>query len=287
MPTATAATAVPLDVRPLSPTLGAEILGLDLRRPLDPATRDAVYAAFVRHHVLCFRDQDLSKREQVAFSEQFGELEGHTLRNRGLNDEPFVHVVSNLDDEGRPIGKVRSDQWHTDKSFRPRPSLATILHARTLPPGGGGDTVFANMHAAYADLDAADRAELERLRVVHSWELSRENVGRVMSEEEKRDAPTNVWPLVRVHPDTGAKCLFVGCHASHLDGLPMADGRARIEALEDHATSERFTYRHSWRKGDVLMWDNRCLLHRADANFDAGVHPRILHRTCLRGTAPA
>jgi len=276
---------IEVEISPLSPTLGAEVRGLDLSRPLSPDIRKRLYDVFVERHLLCFRDQDLTKRQQVMFSEQFGELERHTLRNRGQDDEPFVHVVSNLGEDGKPTGKVASTMWHTDKSFRPLPSLATILHARTLPPEGG-DTCFADMIAAFDALKDEERTKLESMRVVHSWELSRENIGRVMSEDEKRDAPTNVWPLARTHPDSGRKCLFVGMHASHLEGMPLEEGRSMIEALEARATVEPFTYRHHWRQGDVLMWDNRCLLHRADPNFDAAHLPRVLHRTCLRGTAP-
>ena len=271
-------------VRPLSAVLSAEIIGLDLRQPLDAATRDAVYAAFVRHHVLCFRAQALSKDQQIAFTQQFGTLERHIASNRGA-DNPWVHTVSNLNAEGQPSGKVGSQAWHSDKSFRPEPSLATILHAVTLPPDGG-DTCFADMTAAYDALDAEAKAELDGVRVIHSWELSRQKSGQQATPEEIRDAPPMSHPLVRVHPDTGRKSLFMGEHASHFDGRPLAEGRARLAALQAHATQERFVYRHHWRPGDMLMWDNRCLLHRADANFDAARHARVLHRTCLRGTAP-
>lgn len=138
-------------IRPLSPLFAAEIVGLDLRRPLAEPERRAVYDAFVRHHVLAFRDQRLGKDEQIAFTEQFGTLERHIARNRG-GDNPLVHTVSNLGADGRPSGKVNSTSWHTDKSFRAEPSLATILHAVTMPPDGG-DTCFANMYAAYDALD--------------------------------------------------------------------------------------------------------------------------------------
>jgi len=272
-------------IRPLSAVLGAEVVGLDLARPLDAATRRAVYDAFVRHQVLCFRDQALTPAQQIAFSEQFGTLERHIARNRGTGN-PLVHTVSNLGADGRPSGKVGSQAWHTDKSFRPEPSLATILHAVTMPPDGG-DTCFADMYAAYDTLSDAEKAELDGVRVIHSWELSQQKHGLTATPEEIADAPPMSQPLVRVHPDTRRKCLFMGVHASHFDGRPMAEGRARLAALEAHATEERFVYRHHWRAGDVLMWDNRCLLHRADANFDAAHHPRVLHRTCLRGTAPA
>jgi len=272
-------------VRPLSSLFAAEIIGLDFRQTLTQPVRRAVYDAFVRHHVLAFRDQRLTREEQIAFTEQFGALERHIARNRG-SDNPWVHTVSNLGADGHPSGKVNSTSWHTDKSFRPEPSLETILHAVTMPPSGG-DTCFASMYAAYDALSDGEKAKLDRLRVIHSWELSREKMGQKASPEEIRDAPPMSHPLVRVHPDTGRKCLFMGEHASHIDGWPMANGRALLARLEAHATQQRFIYRHRWQPGDVLMWDNRCLLHRADPNFDAALHPRVLHRTCLRGTAPA
>ena len=275
---------VDFQVRPLSHAMAAEVTGLDLSQPLDDFSREAIYDAFLSYQILVFRDQQLSKQQQIDFSQQFGTLERHTLRNQGADTFPLVHVVSNLDADGKPRGSMNSTQWHTDKSFRPQPSMATILHAITLPPTGG-DTCFADMYSAYETLPETEKAELDNMRVVHSWELSRENIGRPMSEEEKRDAPNTSHPLVRTHPDTGRKCLFIGTHAAYLEGLPMAAGRKRIEQLEEHATDERFIYRHQWRPGDVLMWDNRCLLHRADQNFDAARYPRVLNRTCLRGTA--
>jgi alpha-ketoglutarate-dependent taurine dioxygenase len=273
------------EVRPLVPVLGAEVIGLDLRHPLDPETRDAVHAAFIRHHVLCFRDQHLSPDEQIVFTEQFGTLERHMARNKGKMN-PLVHIVSNLGDDGKPSGKVSSTGWHTDKSFRPEPSLATILHAVTMPPQGG-ETCFANMIAAYEALPEATKQALDGVGVVHSWALSRSNIDRKPTAEELADAPDIVHPLVRVIPETGKKALFMGEHASHLDSGSIEEGRARILELEAHATRDRFTYQHKWRAGDMLMWDNRCLLHRANPNFDANRYPRVLHRTCLRGKAPA
>jgi alpha-ketoglutarate-dependent taurine dioxygenase len=276
--------AVVFQVTPLSPRFAAEVTGLDLRQPLDDAAKAAIYSAFVRYHVLCFRDQHMDQDEQVAFSLQFGVLERHTLRNRGKMN-PLVHVVSNLGQDEKPSGTVKSTGWHTDKSFRPEPSMATILHAVTMPPDGG-DTVFADMSAAYGALPDSEKRALDGVRVIHSWELSREHGRTQMSAEEIAEAPPHSHPLVRIHPDTGRKSLFIGQHCSHIDGMPVVSGRPRILELEDHATQEQFTYRHKWRMGDLLMWDNRCLLHRADPNFDATRHPRVLHRTCLRGTTP-
>jgi taurine dioxygenase len=270
---------------PLSDVLGAAIIGLDLRQTLSDRTKRAIHDAFIRYHVLCFRDQHLDPEQQIAFSQSFGTLERHMARNRGPGN-PLVHIVSNLNADGKPSGKVDSTGWHSDKSFRPEPSLATILHAQTMPPNGG-DTCFANMIAAYEALPDDQQAELQPLRVVHSWELSRARLGLQATAEEIADAPPLTHPLVRVIPETGRKALFMGEHASHLDGFPFAEGRARLEALTAHAVQDRFVYRHHWRQGDMLMWDNRCLLHRADPNFDAAQFPRVLHRTCLRGTRPA
>jgi taurine dioxygenase len=264
--------------------MAAEVVGLDLGEPLGSPTRQAVYDAFVRYQVLAFRDQSLTKDQQMAFTEQFGTLERHVATNRG-GDIPLLHIVSNLNAEGKPSGQVKSTTWHSDKSFRPEPSMATILHAVIMPPDGG-DTCFANMYAAYDALQDAEKATLDGLRVIHSWELSQQKSGMRATEEEIRDAPPMSHPLVRVHPDSGRKCLFMGQHASHIDGWPMADGRALLARLEAHATQDRFVYRHRWHAGDLLMWDNRCLLHRADPNFDAAMYPRVLHRTCLRGTVP-
>jgi alpha-ketoglutarate-dependent taurine dioxygenase len=272
-------------IEPLSPVLGAAVSGLDLRRPLEQATRHAVYDAFVRYHVLCFRDQALDPDQQIEFTEQFGVLERHMPGNRGTIN-PFVHIVSNLGPDGQPSGKVSSTGWHSDKSFRAQPASATILHARVMPPDGG-ETCFANMIAAYEALPEAERAALENVRVVHSWELSRARQGIKATPEEIAEAPPLTHPLARTIPENGQKALFMGEHASHIEGRPMAEGRALLDRLTAHAVEERFVYRHKWRAGDMLMWDNRCLLHRANANFDAAKYPRVLHRTCLRGTAPA
>jgi taurine dioxygenase len=272
-------------VEPLSPVLGSAVIGLDLRQPLTEPTKRAVYDAFVRYHVLCFRDQHLDPDQQIGFTEQFGTLERHMARNRGPGN-PLVHIVSNLDAEGRPSGKVGSTGWHSDKSFRAEPSLATILHAQIMPPEGG-ETCFANMIAAYDALPDPRKAELAGMRIVHSWEQSRARLGLRATPEEIADAPPLTHPLVRTMPETGEKALFMGEHASHIEGRPMEEGRAVLDALTAHAVEERFVYRHQWRAGDMLMWDNRCLLHRANPNFDAARFPRVLHRTCLRGTAPA
>lgn len=275
----------PFNIEPLSAVLGAALVGLDLREPLPEATKRALYDAFLRYHVLCFRNQRLDADQQIAFSEQFGTLERHMAMNRGPVN-PLVHIVTNLGADGKPTGTVASTLWHSDKSFRPQPALATILHALVMPPDGG-ETCFADMIAAYEALPEAEKAALDGIRVVHSWEISRARAGARATPEEIADAPPMTHPLVRTIPETGRKALFMGEHAAYFEGQPEEIGRVRLEQLTRHAVQERFVYRHRWTIGDVLMWDNRCLLHCANTNFDAARFPRVLQRTCLRGTAPA
>ena len=224
---------IPIEIRPLSSRMGAEVLGLDLREPLDDTTQAQIYQALVQYHVLALRNQDLSKDEQIRFSEQFGTLERHVLSNQGTEVKQ-VHEVTNLGPNGKPNGKLGSQHWHTDKSFRPQPSLATILHAKQLPPKGG-DTCFADMCAAYDALPTLKKAELSEAKVIHSWELSRGHDGRTVTPEEILDAPPMAHPLVRIHPDSGRKALFMGTHASHIEGLPFDEGRELLLLLEAHA----------------------------------------------------
>lgn len=274
---------------PLAAAAGAEIAGLDLSAPVDPALREAILAAFVRHHVLVFRGQSLSMDQQAAFSRYFGELEEHVIRRPDGSRTPPVHAVSNLDDAGRPTKTPHTHGnyfWHTDKSYHAVPSLATLLHAVTLPPEGG-DTQFANMAMAYRALSDEKKAAIAGLKVVHSWEANRRNTGnRPATEEEKRDRPPVTHPLVRTHPDSGEKGLYIGYHTSHVEGMPEDEGRALLFELLEHATQPQFVYTHRWRPGDLVMWDNRCLLHRAVANYEMDKHARILHRSVVRGSVP-
>lgn len=273
----------PFTLRPLSERFAAEITGLDLRNPLDAATRQAVLDALARHKAICFRDQSLTGAQQVAFTQQFGPLELFTIANRGVdNPLPLLNIVSNLGKDGKPSGNLETRRWHTDKSFLATPCFATILHPVILPPAGG-ETCFADMHEAYEALSAREKAELENVRIVHSREYSMRRAGKVPTPQEIEDAgPPMAHPLVRINPFSGRKGLFMGEHAAHLEGQEAA-GRAPIDALEAYATQERFVYRHAWRKGDVLMWDNGSLLHRGDDNFNVGQQARVLHRTCLSG----
>lgn len=269
---------------------GAAITGLDLSRPLSPDLRETILAAFCKHHILVFRDQELSKEQQLRFTEQFGEIEDHVARHSVAGERyGLVHMVTNVGEDGRPTTKltqVGNYLWHTDKSYHAVPSLMTVLHARELPPEGG-DTQFANMAMAYDALPEATKQRIAGMRVIHSWAASRKRAGAPPpSEIEMTERPPVDHPLVRTHPETGAKTLYIGNHASHILGMPDAEGDALLQELLEHATQPQFIYTHHWRDGDLVMWDNRCLLHRALANYAMATHRRVLHRTVVTGTVP-
>ena len=273
----------------LSPAAGVAITGADLSRPLSPALREVIFAAFRDYHVLVFRDQDLSEDEQLVFTQQFGEIEEHVARHSAAARYGLVHLVTNLDDDGQPttkLAQVGNYLWHTDKSYHAVPSLMTVLHAKELPPEGG-DTQFANMAMAYEALPEATKRQIDGLRAVHSWAASRRRAGAPPpSEVEMSERPPVDHPLVRTHPVTGAKTLYIGNHASHIVGMPEGEGDVLLLELLEHATQPPFIYTHRWRDGDLVMWDNRCLLHRALANYEMAKHRRVLHRTVVTGTAP-
>jgi len=273
----------------LSPAGGVAITGADLSRPLPADLREAVLAAFREHHVVVFRDQDLSKEEQLAFTLQFGEIEEHVGRHSAAGRYGLVHTVTNVDEDGRPTTKlsaVGNYHWHTDKSYHAVPSLMTLLHAKELPPEGG-DTQFANMAMAYEALPEDMKQRIAGLRVVHSWAASRRRAGAPPpSDIEMRERPPVDHPIVRTHPETGAKTLYIGNHASHISGIPEAESDALLSDLLEHATQPQFVYTHHWRGGDLVMWDNRCLLHRALANYEMAKYRRVLHRTVVTGTVP-
>ncbi|MEM7407814.1 MAG: TauD/TfdA family dioxygenase [Pseudomonadota bacterium] len=277
------------DIHPVGEVAGAEVLGLDLNEPLEPPAVDAIRQALVQHHILIFRNQTLAKEAQLAFSEKLGDLEGHVIRLRDGEKAPLLHVISNLDADGNPTSKPYSHgnyYWHTDKSYHDVPSFATLLHAVELPPSGG-DTEYANMHLAYDALPDSRKTEIASLKLEHSWEASRLNTGnRPATEAEKRDRPPVQHPLVRTHPETGRKGLYLGMHVSHVLGMPAEESRALLDDLQSFATEEQFVYKHAWQPGDLVVWDNRSLLHRASANYDMDRYRRVLHRTVIRGTVP-
>jgi alpha-ketoglutarate-dependent taurine dioxygenase len=263
---------------PLSPAGGVRIRGADLSRPLSPALQDAIVAAFLQHHIVVFPDQSLTREQQFAFSATFGEVEAHRSRHSETKRYDVAHVLSNLDADGNPVARyspAANYHWHTDKPYRPIPPLMTTLYAVELPPQGG-DTEFANMAMAYAALPEETKCRIAGLRVVFSPKF----------ETDPRRQVAVDHPLVRTHPETGRKGLYLGNHAIGILGMPEADGTALLDWLLEHATQRQFVYTHRWCVGDLVIWDNRCLLHRAVANYDMSRQRRILHRSVVRGTVP-
>jgi alpha-ketoglutarate-dependent taurine dioxygenase len=271
----------------LSPAGGVAIDGIDLSRPLTVALRQRIVDAFLTHHVVVFPGQELSREAQFAFTANFGEVEHPEARRAQGKRHAVAHVICNLDDAGNPVDRsssaVSNYRWHTDKPYYAAPPLMTTLYGVELPPQGG-DTEFANTAMGYAALPEATKRRIAGLRVVFRW-------GAALAQPDAREAPapqtrTVHHPLVRTHPETGIKALYLGNHAEQVLGLPEAEGAALLSALLVHTTRQEFVYVHRWRKGDLVMWDNRCLLHRAVANYQTSKDRRILHRTVLRGTVP-
>jgi alpha-ketoglutarate-dependent taurine dioxygenase len=273
----------------LSPAGGIEILGADLSQPATAEFAAQIRQALLDHQIVVVRDQVLTKEQQYNFTLNFGELEEHVARHSD-GRYGIVHSVTNLDRDGNPtdaIGTRGNYFWHTDKSYHALPSLMTMLHAVELPPLGG-DTEFANMVLAYRALPDSMKERLAGLRAIHSWEASRLASGsKPASEDEKRERPPVSHPIVRTHPETGEKALYMGTHAAGgVEGLGAEEGRALLAELLTHATQPQFIYTHHWRQGDLIIWDNRALLHRALANYEMGKHRRVLHRTVVRGSVP-
>jgi alpha-ketoglutarate-dependent 2,4-dichlorophenoxyacetate dioxygenase len=265
----------------LSAAGGAEIAGLDLVRPLSQATRDLIYTALLDHQFLVFPAQVLSRKAQYAFTAQFGEVERHGGGRLGKRRD-VAHVTANLDAEGKPsdrFAKGANYRWHIDKAYYAIPPALTTLHAVELPPAGG-DTELANTRLAYEALPDDMKRRIARLRVVFQWEA-----GRRPGYYES-DLPPVDHPLVRTHPDTEKPALYLGNHAIGIVGMAEDESAALLETLLAHATQPRFVYAHRWRPGDLVIWDNRCTLHRAVANFDMSRYRRVMHRNVVKGTVP-
>ncbi|MGE0797233.1 MAG: TauD/TfdA dioxygenase family protein [Lautropia sp.] len=273
-----------LQIKKLSYALGAEVRGIDLRETLDDATVAEIRQAWLDHLVLCFPGQSLSPQQQIAFCSRFGTLDDH--RNRPLwnrPDFPEVNIVSNKPQTigGKRLMTLVADKWHTDMSFSNRAATASWLHALQLP-AIGGDTMFANMYLAYEALSPSMQALVTQLRGVHdvSGAPDFHRYTPEVQAERKRNYPPVVHPVVRTHPESGRKGLFVGGFLKHFVGYTERESRPIIDFLNDFATGPEFVYRHRWTTGDLIMWDNRWLLHFAVQDYDPAAL-RVLQRCTL------
>jgi alpha-ketoglutarate-dependent taurine dioxygenase len=257
--------------------------GLDLSGPLASEISAEIVALAHREGVLLFRDQNLDEAQQIAFSRGLGELELHPEKLKQKATHPEIFDLSNVRENGRledPLGTA-TERWHTDSSYREIPSALSILYAVEVPPQGG-DTEFADARHAWERLPEDRKAHLEGLRVVHSYRHSSPDAWATMSDAERANVPPVEHPLVRRLGD-GRRALYLGSHASHVVGLTLEAGRALAQELLEHATAPAEVYRHRWRAGDLVIWDNRVTLHRRlPYRYDAD--RRVMRRTTVSGT---
>jgi alpha-ketoglutarate-dependent 2,4-dichlorophenoxyacetate dioxygenase len=280
----------PFEVRRLTLALGAEISGVTLAGGVSDDVFRAIYDAFLRHQVLLFPAQDLPPASQVAFGRQFGEVQIHVMAQYHADGHPELYRLSNLDASGNPTGH-HPDRgtlaWHTDGSWQRVTGQATIIYGEIVPETGG-ETHFCDMYGAYERLDAAWKARIADLRAVHNLDFSRtrRHGEDPMTEEQKRAKPPVDHPIVRTHPETGRKCIYLGDHAEYIVGMPYDEGRALIEELNALAVHPDLTYEHRWKAGELLVWDNRCVMHRATA-YDPARERRVVRRCTVLGEVPA
>jgi len=272
---------------PLTDHTGAEVTGLDFSQPIDNETRTTLNKAFVEHHVLVMRGQHFSPDDFKAAVQLFGELQAHDKKEHHVPGHPDVSYVSN--DEfvnGRRI--IPGETFHTDPSNHPRPPKATTLFAVELP-SSGGDTQYVNMHDAYDDLPETTKQKIDGLKAVHAYlsKYSPRPLG-YLSEESRRNLPQpGVHPLVRTHPENGRKALFLNpVRMESIVGMEDADALKLIDELMQHATQKKYEYRHKWRHGDWVMWDNRSVMHQANPDYDMNQR-RYLYRLMLKGEVPS
>ena len=274
-------------VNRLGRTFVAEIEGGDLSRLPSDAAFQPIREAFHDHAVLVFRDQRLDKKALAEFSRHFGPLLVHVLNQYLAGDAPEVMRLSNTDESGkRVVFRNGAEAWHTDLSFTDRPSLATLLYGEVIPPEGG-DTLFCDATSAFEALDAAMKCRIVNLKAVHSFSRYQAHrfAERPLTDEQRAKTPDVAHPVVRVHPETSRKALFIGDDViSHVEGMDRTEGKALMDELLRHATEDRFCYRHRWRRGDLVVYDNRCTLHRA-TGYDENAYERTLLRTSIEGTS--
>lgn len=279
-----------LAVHPLTPNLGAEISGVNLAKDMSDEVFHAIYQAFLRYQVLLFQPQELPPDRQVRFARHFGEVQIHVMNQYHADGYPELYRLSNLDENGEPNGKHPDKgtlAWHTDGSWQRVTGQATIIYGEVTPESGG-ETHFCDMYGAYERLDAAWKARIANLRAVHNLDFSRtrRHGEDPLTEAQRLDKPPVDHPIVRTHPETGRKCLYLGDHAEYIVGMPYAEGRALIEELNALAIHPDLTYEHHWQPGELIVWDNRCLMHRATP-YDPFTQRRVVRRCTVLGEVPA
>lgn len=271
--------------------LGAEVLGLDLSRPVSDETFRRIHRAHLDHHVLVFRDLRITPQQQIEFSRRFGPLQIHVLHQFQLPGHPEILVVSNVVEDGKPLGLGDAGHyWHSDLSYKDKPSLGSMLHAQELP-AEGGDTLFANQHLAWEKLPAYLKRAVEGRRAEHSYLAKYEALRQrspwrpKLTQQQIDEVKPVAHPVVRTHPETGRKALFVSEHfTTRIVGLPEDESAELLARLFEHTTRPELVYRHRWQPHDMVFWDNRSVTHLAAGC--PGHLRRRLHRTTIEGDVP-
>ena len=277
-----------MEMRTITPFIGMEVRGIDLRESVGDADFALIRHALNTHALLLFRAQTLTEADHVRFSRRFGPLLTHVLKQFLKPDFPEVYVLSNVVEGSKPIGNHKEGwNWHSDLSYKAEPCLGSLLYALETPPEGA-DTLFASMHAAYEALDSDTQQKIRGLKGIHSYATyyGKAFADRTPLTDAQREAVPDIsHPLVRTHPETGRPSLYVGqdvvCGIEGMD----AEGDALLAALNAHAIDPRFTYRHVWQPGDLLIWDNRSTMHCATP-YDDQKYRRVMHRTTVAGDRP-
>jgi len=277
-----------IEVVPTGRALGAEIRGIDLTS-LDQEQFAALKRAWHQHQVLLIRGQHLGDQDLIAFSRRFGDLDWAPVQETGrrfVDGLPEIYIVSNVKVNGEPIGSLGAGEavWHTDMSYLDVPPMASMLYALEVPPAGG-NTSFCSMYATYDALPAETKRRIANLRIKHDGTYNSGGFLRqgVTATDDPRTSPGAVHPLVCTHPDTGRKMLYLGRRRNaYLVGLELAESEALLNELWQFVQRDEFAWEHVWRVGDLVMWDNRCTMHRRDPFDDAS--RRIMHRTQIKGS---
>ncbi|MEO7726864.1 MAG: TauD/TfdA family dioxygenase [Burkholderiales bacterium] len=272
--------------------IGAEIRDIDLAQPLSDADLKRVENTFNERAVVCFRDQHLSEEQLVTFARRFGDVAKIFLTHYAHPQHPEIMYVSNIKENGRDIGHADAGSvWHTDMSYTARPPRATVLYALEVPMENGvalGDTHFSSAAAAYDSLPEATKRKIANLRAIHQVAGRRARTGTGQGDQAlRREQPAVVHPIVRTHPFTGRKCLYVSKgECEGIEGMPQDEALALIDELADHIVEQRFHHTHQWHVRDVLMWDNCSLQHLASFDYKWPQHRRLMHRVTVGGGAP-
>jgi taurine dioxygenase len=272
-------------IRKLAYALGAEVMDVDLTRPQNDATIAAIRAAWLEHLVLLIRDQDITPEQHVAFSRRFGDLEVHPNRYNHHGDHPEIYVVTNKMVNGKPSDTARVGRlWHSDGAYKLKPSMGSLLYGKELP-SVGGNTMFTNMYLAYETLSPTMRELLDTLYALNDRGAAQNssNVSAAHLAERLKLTPPVINPVVRVHPETGRKAIFVNPNVTtQFEGMTVEESRPLLQFLFAHSVKPEFQYRHAWRERDLIMWDNRCTMHLAPPDYDF-TEARYMMRTTIAG----